>query len=448
MKLLDNMKKQKVLLIGSGPLPSEAEGIRNAAGLRTEQFLSPLQKESVEICTVLIQEREKSSTKNIHRFLRSSPNLLRNIRHIITDFSPDVCIAVNTFPSFIASKVLPKEIPFWADLNGWIMAEAQVRSYEMKSNGLIPHCWNQEKTILKRADKVSTVSTPQKFATLGEMATLGRLRAENNNQEMVTSIPNATKIFSIDTPQKEHLFRGKKVPKDAIVIAWVGGYNNWSDEKVLFEALEKSMETEEKLYFVSTGGNIDNIATGIFGRFQKYIQQSAYKKRFVFLGWIDTKDMANIYYESDIGICTDILCTETETGARNRINEMMKFAIPVVTTSGSEIAEVVKNYKCGVVSQSGDSDELKNNIIQLCQNNELRTEMGKNGKIVATEIYNENILFKPIKHFIAAPYIAPDRKNTALDMSGSIWSKLSGAFFYARQNGIKSLFRKVIQYIS
>ncbi|MEI7511112.1 MAG: glycosyltransferase family 4 protein [Candidatus Peregrinibacteria bacterium] len=444
--------QKKILLIGSGPLPFEGEGIRNAGGLRTEQFLSPLTKGQYEVFSILIHSealpKEQKEEDGSFRISRSDPFLFRQIRHKIKNFSPDICIAVNTFPSFVAAKTLPKETPFWADLNGWIMAEAQVRAGETGSNALIPNSWHQEKTVLLRADKVSTVSTPQRFATIGELASIGRIRKETNNYDFVTSIPNATKKFALDEellPLRE-IRKEKGIPEGATVISFIGGYNNWVDEKSLFEGLEKAMARDEKVFFVSTGGNIDKIATGVFGRFQERIRQSKYKNRFVFLGWIATKDMASVYNASDIGISTDILCTETETGARNRINEMMKFGLPVITTSGSEIAERVAQYECGLVAASGNSDEIAEKILILSRDETLRKKYGENGKQIVENIFHEDLLFKPIEEFILSQKIAPDRALRALDMNGGILSFLKGAFSYGRQNGIPAFFKKIFQY--
>ena len=107
------------------------------------------------------------------------------------------------------------------------------------------------------------------------------------------------------------------------------------------------MSTCPNLYFVSTGGAIKDVSNKAFSDFLDKIDTSKNKGKYIFLGWINTEDMHKIYQESDIGINVDFLCTETETGARNRLNEMIKFQLPIITTGGSEIAETIGKYKAG-----------------------------------------------------------------------------------------------------
>ena len=204
--------KKKILIIGSGPLPNDKEGIREAAGLRTHQFFQPIKEKGHDITLFCIHNNSKiPADKNIStdrqeievmRGHRHDKNLKRQLRQIISQFSPDVIVGVNTFPAFIASEVCPEETPFWADLNGWIMAEAQARGFTEGTNIHFANAWRQELSILSSADKISTVSRAQKFATIGEMAGAGLLQIDNFHEEKVFAFPNCTEFFDIDKEDK------------------------------------------------------------------------------------------------------------------------------------------------------------------------------------------------------------------------------------------------------
>ncbi len=518
---------KRVLIIGSGPLPNDLEGIREAAGLRTEQFVSAVQTAGHEVSLFCIHNNQpyiKEETKNsmpIWRICRTDNTLLRQLRQFMSKVDPEVIIGVNTFPSYVASQVCG-EIPFWADLNGWIMAEAQARSWSEKSNVHFANAWRQEKTILERANGISTVSDAQKFCVIGEFASIGQLRQENFLESRVFSIPNSTKWFDIDktkeetsvevdeekgrgdfdksethveagveatsstqrkenmfinqgeTTQRQHvevlsknpankeknrdtdnfdnsekedkvqnMFRGKTVPNDAFVVAWIGGYNNWVDEQALFEGIEKAMSTMSNLYFVSTGGAIPKVANDTFGRFRQRIDMSKFKNRFIFLGWIASEDMKKIYAESDVGINIDFKCIETESGARNRINEMMKFGLPVVSTNGSEIGKAVGEYGAGIsIGYKNTSEDLANAIDTMAKmSKEERKKMGKNGQKVIFEIFAEAVVMKPVVKFIENPNIS---KYPSLAQEG-IRMLAQNAWWYAKKNGWKTLWNKIVQ---
>ena len=465
----------KIFIVGSAPLPNEKEGVREAAGLRTEQFLSPLQTAGHKIILVAISNKaepensegmplrhEKKGNMEIFWISRHSKHLTKFLKQKTSGFQPDFAIGVNTFPAYILSTVIPKDTPFWADLNGWIIAEGQARGWSEDTNLHLANAFRQERQILLKADKISTVSSAQKFATIGELASMGLLRKENFLEEKVFALPNCTKFFDIDkstNPQenKKTLFRGSEkfnIPMNAFVIAWIGGYNNWVDEETLFHSVESAMSQNDKIYFVSTGGAIKNIANTTFSRFLSRINASPYKERFIFLGWIETADMRKIYQESDIGINIDFLCIETETGARNRLNEMIKFGLPVVTTGGSEIAEAIGKHKAGIcvsnvysrkkIDRENIIKNISKAILTLSKSDKSDfLEYRQGGQKLSTEIFSEDLIQKPVVDFAQNP-----EKSilTPLPIQSPLFF-LKNAFLYLKRNGIKIFWSKIKQRI-
>ena len=259
---------KRILIIGSCPLPDENTKTRPAAGLRTYQFLKPLLKNNgfnIRLVTVAMPEcygadfskKEEIMAENFARFSisKNDPELIPYIQKIHDDFSPEVIISVNTYPSYIASLIKSKA-PLWADLNGWIMAEAQAQAYKLDSNDYLPHYYEMEKRVIKRADKFSTVSEAQKFALLGELAFMGRLNNESFNYQFAHHIPNGIEWFEDELKVLEggEVAGGdmsvgmSAVPRGSFILLWVGGYNTWADEWNLFKGVEEAMKVCDKLY--------------------------------------------------------------------------------------------------------------------------------------------------------------------------------------------------------
>lgn len=456
---------EKILLIGNAPLPYENVQSRPAAGLRTFQFLKPLidrpEKFKVlaakiampECYSVEVLEKEVKHGENFAEVLisKNNPDLVRNIQRIHDEFNPDAIVGVNTYPSYIVS-LLKSDKPFWADLNGWIMAEAQAQAFRMESNDFLAHYFGFEKNILKRADRLSTVSHAQQFAIYGELGTLGRLNKENFGHGFLHHIPNGTQYFEGEEFLDESLREFKEIPDDVFVALWIGGYNTWVDERTLFQALEAAMERCADFYFVSTGGEVAGLDSKTFKNFQKLIDESKFRDRFIFLGWVNTNGIPYLYRRANVGLNVDRNCLETLTGARNRIIEMMKFGLPVITTLGSEISFEVERVKAGIGVKSGDYLALAEALAEAYElwngggereRRELH-EFSKNGIRYVMEECNYEKIMKPWIEWAGEP-VKSSRELVNLKSSGMNF--ISSGFRYLRMNGLKKSWNKLWQKI-
>ncbi len=502
---------KKILLVGNCPLPEKNGQVRPAAGLRTWQFLKPLKEMArrgeIELVSLLIEMegRGREATREArdermgaeragaseagasearasearaegahyreYTVDKNDPKLQTFVQGIY-DGGPapagedrnggeasaasragsqfDAIIAVNTFPSYIVSNIRCNNgrAPLWCDLNGWIMAEAQAQAYKMGNNDYLPHYFEMEKKILLAGDKFSSVSVAQSHAIIGELAVMGRIGRESFGYEFVEHVANGTENFEgEDTKNKD--FEIKKLPNDAFALLWMGGYNTWVDEHTLFQALEVAMKKCEKLHFVSTGGAIKGLEEKTFNRFKEMIEGSNYKERFNFLGWVETNEIPSIYKRADAGINVDRKCLETLMGARNRINEMMKFGLPVITTEGSEIAYEVKKYEAGITVASGDHEKLAEAICSMYEEwrggeeraSEKYRTYGRNGQKYIEENCNYKVTIEPVIEWLKSPKSAPDKGNF-IKLEGG---KIKMLFRYLRENGIKKLLTKIWQ---
>ena len=435
---------KQILLFGAGPLPNEKSCICSAANLRTQQFLDPLRDKHRVKLFLIGGDDEEGNWKDDRTFQisRQSPSLFSQAKDILSKDHFDIVIGVNTFPSYVAAKSLDEKTPFWADLNGWIMAEMQAQSHELHHNHFLARGWEQEKCILKRADQISTVSSPQRFATFGELASLGRLNKEHFQENFVHVIPNAAQIpqTAIESSTSPLL----NLPKEAFLITQIGGFNNWVDEKTLFQGVEGAMKEDETLHFASTGGVIQGVAESVFERFQKRVSASPYSDRFHLLGWIEPENIPKLYQKSDIGIMTDSMCLETETGARNRLNEMMAYELPVITTKGSEIAHNIAKWECGHVVESGNSEEIKKSILSLRNNESMRSEFSRKSQgICRTILQSEETLLPLLQWLKGEDQKLLHKKRTSLKTSN-----LQGGLHYLKKQGLRPFLKKICQKIS
>lgn len=437
-------------MIGNGPLPNEESKSRPAAGLRTWQFLKAIEAANLTLIKIAMPEcyevepkfeaKSKDNGYDIFTISKNDPDLLGRIQKIIDEIEPDVVIAVNTYPSYLASK-LSMRAYFWADLNGWIMAEGAIQAYATGSNDYLPHYYRMEKSILQRADKISTVSVAQKGAALGELAFLGRINKNTAMYEFVEHVPNVAYGCEKNVIESEEI--AAKIPKDAFLCLWAGGYNTWADEVTLFKGMEFAMREKENVYFVSTGGEISGLENKTFANFKKLVEESEFRKRFVFLGWVETKFMPFVYEMADLGLNVDLNCIETHMGARNRINEMMKYGLPIVTTLGSEIAGEVAACGAGIGVKSGDFEALGRAIVGAAAGDAAILEKTRDAGIAYTKENDYGKIMNVLNEWLKKPGHAPDH-GKKLELEG-VRAYFSSAWRYLKQKGLKKFLSRIFR---
>jgi len=438
-----------ILVIGTGPLPEENKQV-NAAGLRTQQFLDALLFEKKEHKTaVVLFEQDRFDFVRIHPespFL-SHISLSRHhirwktiLREQIKKYKPEIIVGVNTLGSFLARQVMPKKTLFWADLNGWAMAEAQAQSSALKTNAFLPHIWGMESSVVKRANFFSVVTKSQKHALYGELAALGRLHKDNFGEDIVEVIPNSCRPLSSFEREKkqEKLFRGKLFPVDAFALLWIGGMNAWADEKTLFIALEKSMLENKKIHFVMTGGVLRGIDEESFPRFQERVKHSDFANQFHFLDWVKTEDFPSLFWECDAGINIDRPCVETTFGARNRLNEMLRYSLPIISTTGTEVMSYIVERGGGISCDMSDPAGISQAILSLSHGEEEQEERRKAQEDLRKNDFSGRITTKGFRQWIRNP-----QKNTFLSVSLSRGGRVGAGISYWKQRGTKSFFHKL-----
>ncbi len=416
----------RLFILGHAPLPVE-KNIENqtAYGLRTWQFLSILPKfPKAKIVLVTDQVNEHGKREELEIFGEKTEVLKlhkdkkcfwKKLRKEFKDFNPEACLGVNNFASFCLAKLKPK-VPFWADLNGWIMGEAQSQAFVHQNNSYVPTLWHRERTILQEADAFSTVSTPQKHALLGELASIGRLTAETENWRFAVTIGNANELGG----QKAKLL-DLKLPKDAFMILFSGSYNSWLDEEMLFWALEAAIEKNPKIHFVSTG--------------RKKTIQTKHPENFHFLGWLEKKELISCYEQADLAINVDRTSNETTFGARNRINEWIEYEVPVISTIGTEITQELDREKLIIGVEMGNQKDLTEKILKATEQD--LKEMAKAAKKYMSEKYSYKETSKELLTWMKAPKKAPD-SNRLRSFKPSLIQKIK---FRLKKDGLGFLLK-------
>ena len=407
----------RIFLLGIGPLPWENPPILHGSCHRTWQFAKALLEDNHQVTLVALRIPDPrlggDPVKKVERdrltyYLVDEASRFRNddfMKQVMAESKPDAVIGANVYPACRACQLGP-EVPLWADINGYIMGEAQAKAWLDRNDGFVHHFWSQMLPPLLRADAFSVCSNPQRLALIGELGAVGRLNRETCGFELVHTIPNARERD--EYRHGSNVIRGKICESNAFVALGHGIMTVWWDVETSFRALERAMEERSNIHFVSLGGTVPAHDERSFPAFRRLAEASRFRDRFHFAGWVSPSEVADYLLEADVGYCVDRFCYEALLGARNRITEMLKAGLPPVTTLGTEITHIVKQQNLGFVSPIGDPRALADELVRASTDPRALEEMGHRGREYFCRNFTIEATTETLCEWARSPRHAPD----------------------------------------
>lgn len=155
------------------------------------------------------------------------------------------------------------------------------------------------------------------------------------------------------------------IPKDAIVVTYVGNHRKVKGTKYFLES-SFHLNSKKEIHYVVIGLNSDAPSLVKIGN------KSPIAKNIHFLGI--RNDAVSLIKGSDIYAQTSI----TE-GLGRAISEAMCVETPIVMTNAGGCTELI-DESCGVVTPIKDAKKIGTEISKLADNDVLRIQMGKNAK--------------------------------------------------------------------
>ncbi|MBT3704238.1 glycosyltransferase [Candidatus Peregrinibacteria bacterium] len=253
-------------------------------------------------------------------------------------------------------------------------------------------------------------------------------------------------------------YSGADIPSNAFVILWLGSYSAWVDEETLFKGVEAAMAAvagadegsesgagggggggssarrgsglnrTREIYFVSTGGlselskseaSVSEGANKTYLNFKEMVGLSRFKDQFKFLGWVPAKHIPYLYREADIGINVDRRCLDTLTGSRNRLLEMMKFELPIVSTFGTELSYGMGSFGACLGVASGSIEGVRDAILELYSNPARRKDYGSKGRKYLESYCAYDRVMKPFNKWLGKFSIGAGVADDGLGRGGS-----------------------------
>lgn len=403
----------RILVMGY-ELPVMAKGAVEARGYRTWQFVEPLVADGHHVCLVISGQADRfdvthslGSRVSCHYLAMQRLGWPRRLNRLHDRFGPDAILAV-TFNNCLRATRLVTDRPIWMDIYGDKLAEAQIASYVLQSSRGYRNMFRYLKEVLRWGDVYSTCSTPQKYALVGQLGMVSRLTRQNLGYEFVYPVLPGVPCHPRGAGGGPTL-RGGRVPADAFVVLWCGGYNVWTDVTILFQALDEAMSQNPQLAFVSVGGKVSIGQNDTYDRFLDMVETSVHRHRFHMLGWRPASEIPAYYRQADVGISLDAFHYETLLGTRTRLAEMMRHGLPLITSVGCELSVVIHDQELGLTFPIGDAAALRDHILALAGDPAKRQILAERAQDYAAQQLSFSETTRPFLEWARRPYHAPDR---------------------------------------
>lgn len=244
-------------------------------------------------------------------------------------------------------------------------------------------------TQLATADHILCASDRQRDYWLGAMTALGRItpdeyRHDPSLERLISLLPFG---YASEPPAvTDRHALGEFVPhfnaqKDHVII-WGGGIWNWFDPLSVIEAMARlaAKRNDIKLLFLGTKHPNPNMPEmKMLNDAHALAEKLKVKDSHVFFneGWVPYDQLANYLKPASIGISTHFNHAETRLSFRTRILSYIWAGLPIISTKGDAMSDMIEREGLGLTIDYMDVDNLVKAITTLVDNKTIRSEVKK-----------------------------------------------------------------------
>jgi glycosyltransferase involved in cell wall biosynthesis len=256
----------------------------------------------------------------------------------------------------------------------------------------------------------------QRDMWLGRFCALGRLTPDLFNHD-----PAMTSLLGIvpfglpeEAPEAQRpVLRGvvPGIAENDFVLLWGGGVWNWFDAPTVIQAVAElgAERPEVKLCFMGLKHpNPEIPEMAMAARAVKLARDLKVEGRQVFFnhGWVSYDERQSYLCEADAGVSAHFDSIETRFSFRTRVLDYLWAGLPVLTTEGDGMAELVAREKLGAVIRYEDVAGWKDAIRRLLDNPSERATM--RGRVRATSTrFRWSTVVGPLRAYCENPYHTP-----------------------------------------
>lgn len=239
----------------------------------------------------------------------------------------------------------------------------------------------RHRILLQSGRAFLTANEDQRKSILGALAAVGRLGLEDYRRDpMLDHLVRAVGLGIDDalpqaTVEDVHATLPQAREGDRILI-WPGNLWDWFDPETLVRAMARISADRDDVKLFCLG--LKHPSTEGYGemtttdRAIRLAEELGVKDRTVFFefGWISYEERVNYLLAADVGMNVHGRHVESAFAYRTRMLDYLWAALPVVTTEGGALSDLVERQGLGRTVAYGDVEGCARAILELCDDRE------------------------------------------------------------------------------
>jgi len=285
---------------------------------------------------------------------RSDPNALKTVHKTISDLNPDLIHCHGGRAGFFQS-FFSRTIPTIYTVHGFHHAN---KSLAPRTMG-----WAAEYWTIRRMNKVLFVSDYDRKLAV--------------RQKLLPNSKPFRVIHNGIAPLEP------KVTDDRLGVGFIGRFVFQKNPELFLDIVE---QLPDQKFVMAGGGELEE-------KIQADIKSRGLQERVKLVGSLDHASALEFISKLDV-----LVMTPRWEGLPLLPLEAMFMKVPVVSTSVGGIPEVIQHGKTGMLSQSGDPQELARHISDLLNNPEFRKSIVDQAYQVAQDQFSQDSMLREIKN--------------------------------------------------
>lgn len=260
-----------------------------------------------------------------------------------------------------------------------------------------------------------------------------------------------------ETPpvKKQNVLKGvhPAIRKEDKVFLWGGGLYDWLDPKTAVKAmaLVQKERSDVKLFFMGCKHPLSNIKMEVIEETKKLSDSLGLTGKSVLFNdnWISYKNRADYLLEADIGLNLHYESIETDFSFRTRIMDYIWAELPIITTRGGYLSNLVEEKNLGSIVNYNDPGDLAKKILQMVDGELPLKEFSSNIKAMRHEFYWSRVI-EPLEKFCQSPVKGIDRNFHVDEWTITIikpFHYYKKACYIYKTRGLIKLLKKVFLFI-
>jgi len=205
------------------------------------------------------------------------------------------------------------------------------------------------------------------------------------NPEKLCIVHSGIDVAKYNFSQQENILKKElNIPEEVCLIGNLSALADHKDFPTFMNTAKATMESDPKIQFIIAGSGAEE------AYIKKFISDHQLQNKIHLLGF--RKDVPKVMKSLDI-----FLITSKTEGLGTIVLEAFAAGVPVVATRAGGIPELVNNGVTGLLNDVGDVNGLKNSLLKILGDRELKMHLANNAKIKVADFTYKATAEKTLK---------------------------------------------------